>query len=63
MENFEFYNPTRIIFGKEAEKKIGKILEKDDVERVLFVYGKSSIKETGLYDRIVKALKKKELSL
>ncbi|ACI21161.1 MULTISPECIES: iron-containing alcohol dehydrogenase [Thermodesulfovibrio] len=58
MENFEFYNPTRIIFGKEAEKKIGKILEKDDVERVLFVYGKSSIKETGLYDRIVKALKK-----
>ncbi|MDI6864505.1 iron-containing alcohol dehydrogenase [Thermodesulfovibrio yellowstonii] len=58
MENFEFYNPTRIIFGKEAEKKIGKILEKDDVERVLFVYGKSSIKEIGLYDSIVKSLKK-----
>jgi len=58
MENFEFYNPTRIIFGKETEKKIGKILEKDDVERVLFVYGKSSIKETGLYDRIVTSLKK-----
>lgn len=58
MENFEFYNPTRIIFGKETEKKIGKILEKDDVERVLFVYGKSSIKEIGLYDRIVKSLKK-----
>lgn len=58
MENFEFYTPTRIIFGKETEKKIGKILEKDDVERVLFVYGKSSIKETGLYDRIVTSLKK-----
>ncbi|GLI52328.1 iron-containing alcohol dehydrogenase [Thermodesulfovibrio yellowstonii] len=58
MENFEFYNPTRIIFGREAEKKIGKILEKDDVERVLFVYGKSSIKEIGLYDSIVKSLKK-----
>ncbi|MEJ5227515.1 iron-containing alcohol dehydrogenase [Thermodesulfovibrio sp.] len=58
MENFEFYNPTKIIFGRETEKKIGKILEKNDIERVLFVYGKSSIKETGLYDRVVKSLQK-----
>lgn len=57
MENFEFFNPTRIIFGKDTEKKIGKILEKEDVERVLFVYGKSSIKNTGLYDRVVTSLK------
>ncbi|MEO0259112.1 MAG: iron-containing alcohol dehydrogenase, partial [candidate division WOR-3 bacterium] len=58
MENFEFFNPTKIIFGKETERRIGKILEKDEVEKVLFVYGKSSIKDTGLYDRVVKALKK-----
>lgn len=58
MENFEFFNPTRIIFGRDTEKKIGKILEKDDVEKVLFVYGKSSIKETGLYDKVVESLKK-----
>ncbi len=58
MENFEFYNPTRIIFGRGTEEKIGKILEKDEIERVLFVYGKSSIKETGLYDKIVNSLRK-----
>lgn len=61
MENFEFFNPTRIIFGKETEQKIGKILEKDDVEKVLFVYGKSSIKTTGLYDKVVKSLKKERI--
>ncbi len=58
MENFEFCNPTKIIFGKETEKKIGKILKNDDVERVLFVYGRSSIKETGLYDKVVNSLRK-----
>lgn len=57
MENFEFFNPTRIIFGKETEKKIGKILKKDGVEKVLFVYGKSSIKEIGLYEKVVNSLK------
>ncbi len=58
MENFEFFNPTRILFGKQAEQKIGKLLKKDDIEKVLFVYGKSSIKDIGLYDRVVSSLKK-----
>ncbi len=61
MENFEFYNPTKILFGKDTEKKIGKILAKDDIERVLFLYGKSSIKETGLYDKVVRALKEEDI--
>ena len=58
MENFEFFNPTKIIFGRKTEQKIGKVLEKDNIKRVLFVYGKSSIKYTGLYDRVVNLLKK-----
>ncbi len=28
MENFEFFNPTRIVFGKDTENKIGDILKK-----------------------------------
>lgn len=58
MENFEFHVPTKIVFGRDTEKKIGKILEDNDIERVLFVYGKSSIKETGLYNRVIKSLEK-----
>lgn len=57
MENFEFFNPTRIVFGRGTENKIGEILKKDGIKKVLFVYGKSAIKKTGLYDRVVKLLK------
>lgn len=61
MENFEFFNPTRIIFGKGTEKKIGEILKKDRIKKVLFVYGKSAIKKIGLYDIIVNSLKENEI--
>lgn len=59
MENFEFFNPTRIVFGKDTENKIGDILKKDRIKKVLFVYGKESIKKIGLYDRVVMALKER----
>ncbi|GAB5045677.1 iron-containing alcohol dehydrogenase [Thermodesulfovibrio sp. TK110] len=57
MENFEFFNPTRIVFGRATENKIGEILKKDRIKKVLFVYGKNSIKKIGLYERVVRALK------
>ncbi len=58
MENFTFYNPTKIIFGKGEENKIGEILKKDNIKKVLFIYGKGSIKKIGLYDKVVESLKK-----
>jgi len=58
MENFEFYVPTKIVFGKKTEEKIGKILKKDGIKKVLFVYGRESIKKIGLYDKVVNFLKK-----
>ena len=61
MENFEFFNPTRIIFGKGTENKIGEILKRDKIKKVLFVYGKESIKKIGLYDRVAKALKENNI--
>lgn len=55
--DFTYYNPTKIYFGKkslenlEAELKIyGK--------NVLLVYGKNSIKKIGLYDEVIKTLKR-----
>jgi alcohol dehydrogenase YqhD (iron-dependent ADH family) len=57
MNDFEFYNPTKVIFGKEKENLIGQVLKKDGIKKVLFVYGQSSIKKTGLYDKVVNSLK------
>lgn len=56
MNNFEFYNPTRIIFGRDTQKNIGPELKKY-TSKVLLHYGGGSIKKSGLYEQIVKSLK------
>ncbi|MBQ8292808.1 MAG: iron-containing alcohol dehydrogenase [Bacilli bacterium] len=58
MINFEYYSPTKIYFGKNREKEVGSIVKKLKYQKVLLHYGKSSIKELGLYDRIVASLNK-----
>ena len=32
MDNFSFYNPTRIEFGKDKEQLIGQILAEHDIK-------------------------------
>ncbi|MCL2842968.1 MAG: iron-containing alcohol dehydrogenase [Oscillospiraceae bacterium] len=56
MLNFDFYAPTRIIFGKDTENEIGALL-KPHAKKVLLHYGGGSIKKSGLYDRVTAALK------
>lgn len=58
MINFEYYSPTKVYFGKNREKEVGSIIKKLKYQKVLLHYGKSSIKELGLYDRIVASLNK-----
>jgi len=53
MFDFTFHNPTKIIFGRDKESLIGKELAAAGVRKVLFVYGRESIKRSGLYDRVV----------
>jgi len=56
MENFEFYNPTHIVFGKGTREKVGSTLKQHNGHRVLLHYGGGSIKRYGLYDTIVKQM-------
>jgi NADP-dependent alcohol dehydrogenase len=58
MENFEFYNPTKIVFGKG---EIAKLAELVSAEKVLLLYGAGSIKTNGVYDQVTAALKGKQL--
>ncbi|GAA5104720.1 iron-containing alcohol dehydrogenase [Orbus sasakiae] len=50
MLNFEFYNPTRIIFGQDTVKEIARYLPKD--ARVLILYGGQSATKNGTIDEI-----------
>lgn len=62
MNNFEAYNPTRIIFGSNLEYRIRELLADLGVKRVLLTYGGGSIKQNGVYDRVIQALNDFEVS-
>lgn len=55
MNNFTFYNPARIVFGKDTESQVGD-LTKVYGSKVLVHYGGQSAKASGLLDRVVKSL-------
>ena len=55
MLNFDFYAPTRIVFGKDREKEIGELL-KPYAKKVLLHYGGGSIQRSGLYDAVTASL-------
>ncbi|WP_159024298.1 iron-containing alcohol dehydrogenase [Formosa sp. L2A11] len=55
MNNFEFKNPTKIIFGKDTIAKLAEQLPTD--AKVLVLYGGGSIKKNGIYDQVKTALK------
>ncbi len=55
MENFNYSNPTRIVFGKDTELKVGKLCA-EYAKKVLLHYGGGSIKANGLYDKVIASL-------
>lgn len=55
--DFTYYNPTKIYFGKKSLENLEAEL-KNYGKNVLLVYGKNSIKKIGLYDEVIKTLKR-----
>ncbi|MBL7560356.1 iron-containing alcohol dehydrogenase [Olleya sp. YSTF-M6] len=54
MNNFDFKNPTKIIFGKDTIEKVKEEIPAD--AKVLLLYGGGSIKKNGIYDQVKTAL-------
>ncbi len=54
MNNFEFKNPTKVIFGKDTIAKLSEEIPAD--AKVLLLYGGGSIKKNGIYDQVKTAL-------
>ncbi len=59
MNNFEFYNPVRIIFGKKTIPTVGKLIPAG--KKILILYGGGSIKKNGVYDQVLRGLKGREV--
>ena len=59
--SFEYFSPTRVIFGKETEKQTGKLIREYGGSRVLVLYGGKSAVRSGLLDLVKESLKEEEL--
>ncbi len=62
MLNFEHYNPTRIVFGKDQLPRLPELLNEHGATRILLVYGGGSIFRTGLHEKIVAQLSRFHVS-
>lgn len=61
MQGFTQYMPTKIVFGKAAEKETGKLIKEYGASRVLLVYGGESAVKSGLLDRIKEELRQENI--
>jgi len=53
--NFEFYNPTRLVFGADSLTRLGEVV-REKGKRALLVTGGGSVKRSGAFDRAVASL-------
>jgi alcohol dehydrogenase YqhD (iron-dependent ADH family) len=62
MDNFTFFNPTKLIFGKGTVEQL-KAEVPQYGKKVLLVYGGGSIKRNGLYDQVLSLLKEADVEV
>lgn len=54
MNNFEFGNPVKVVFGKGTIARLSQLIPADS--KVMMVYGGGSIKRNGIYEQVKEAL-------
>ena len=61
VNNFNYYSPTEVVFGKETQKQVGKLIKKYGGSRVLVIYGSERVVKNGLLGEVPDALKEEGL--
>lgn len=56
MQDFVYYTPTKVFFGKGRENEVGSIVAGYGFKTVMVQYGQGSVKKSGLYDRVMASL-------
>ena len=62
MFGFEYYTPTRVIFGKDSEKRVGELVREYGAKKVLIHYGGKSAVRSGLINRVKAALDEEKIA-
>ena len=56
MINFVYYTPTKMVFGKDTQYEVGKLVKETGAKSVLVHYGSERVVRTGLISTVTKAL-------
>jgi len=62
MRDFQYFTPTKVVLGKDAEQQIGALVRAFGGTKVLIHYGGESAKRSGLLDAVCENLKASGLS-
>lgn len=61
MKDFIYYAPTEVVFGKEAEQQVARLVKKYGGHKVLVHYGGKSAKASGLLDSVLDTLRSADI--
>ena len=50
MNDFQYYTPTKVVFGRGTEKQAGQLVKEQGGTRALVHFGGRSARESGLLD-------------
>ncbi len=56
MKDFNFYAPTRVVFGKQSEEQLPQLIRQYGGTKVLVHYGGGSARRSGLLDKVEQML-------
>ena len=57
MQNFTYYTPTKVAFGKDVEQKVGELVREQGGRKALVHFGGQSAQKSGVLDRVCESLK------
>lgn len=61
MLSFDYQNHTHIVFGQGTEKQVGNLIKAYHAQKVMIHFGGQSARNSGLLDRIEKALREADI--
>ena len=57
IKDFNYYAPTRVVFGRESEEQLPQLIKSHQGHRVLVHYGGGSARRSGLLDKVFSLLR------
>lgn len=61
MKDFTYYAPTEVVFGRDSEQHVARLVKKYGGHKVLVHYGGGSAKKSGLLDKVCDQLKQERI--